>query len=300
MNAPTDTASNAAGSLAAFGAVVLWGVSFVATKSALGEISPITLLFARFGLGSLFLLLLVGTRRERILPPRDAWPMVVLLGFVGVFLHHMIQVHGLALTTAVRTGWLIGLIPIWSALIAAARGEERLGPLRILGLAVGTAGAILVITRGDLSTRVFALPTTRGDLLVLASTWTWAIYTNLGRGTTHRLGSTRTIALAMTLGWVMLAPFFVNGEGWRELAVVTPKTLGAIVFLGIGCSGLGYLLWAVALRRLGTGRVASYLHVEPLVTWVAAVGLLGEPVARTTILGGLLVLAGVMAVQKGE
>jgi len=98
----------------------------------------------------------------------------------------------------------------------------------------------------------------------------------------------------------MLVPFFLAGQGWRELAVVTPRTLGAILFLGVGCSGLGYLLWAVALRRLGTGRVAAYLHVEPLVTFVAAVGLLGEPFARTTILGGLLVLAGVIAVQKGE
>jgi drug/metabolite transporter (DMT)-like permease len=300
MNAPRDTASKAAGSLAAFGAVVLWGISFVATKHALGEISPISLLFARFVLGSLFLLLLVGSRRERLLPPRDAWPTLVLLGFVGVFLHHMIQVHGLALTTAVRTGWLIGLIPIWSALIAAARGEERLGPVRILGLLVGTAGAILVITRGEFSTRVLALPTTKGDLLVLASTVNWAVYTNLGRRTMHRLGSTPTIALSMTIGCLMLTPFFVGEAGWRQFAAVTPGTIGAIVFLGIGCSGLGYLLWSVALRRLGTGRVASYLHLEPLVTWAAAVGILGEAVAGTTILGGLLVLAGVVAVQRGE
>lgn len=298
MNAPTDTASKFAGSLAAFGAVVMWGISFVATKHALGELTPVTLLFCRFLLGSLFLLALVRGRGESILPPKDAWPMVALLGFVGVFFHHMVQVHGLALTTAVRTGWLIGLIPIWSALIAAARGEERLGPLRILGLIVGTAGAILVITRGDLSARVLALPSTKGDLLVLVSTVNWAIYTNLGRGTTHRLGSTRTIALAMTIGCLMILPFFLAEAGWRELPALTPATIGAVAFLGIGCSGLGYLLWAVALRRLGTGRVSSYLHIEPLVTFAAAVALLGEGFAATTILGGLLVLLGVVVVQR--
>jgi drug/metabolite transporter (DMT)-like permease len=283
--------------LAAFAAVVLWGISFVATKAALRELSPSTLIFTRFALGVLVLLLILGLRRKSLVPPRDAWPMLALMGFVGIFLHQMIQVHALTLTTAVRTGWLIGLTPIWSALLAAIFLGERFGRQKVLGLVLGAFGALLVITRGRLSPDVLALPSTRGDLLVVASTFTWTIYTLLGRDTLKRLGSARATTAAMFIGWALMIPFFVSEAGWREYRSLSSTALMAVGFLGIGCSGLGYLFWYAALERIDASQVAAFLYIEPLITLLAAVALLGESVAVTTIVGGVLVLLGVLIVQ---
>ena len=286
--------------LAAFAAVVLWGISFVATKAALREMSPVSLIFTRFALGVAVLFLILKLRRESLIPPRDAWPMLVLMGFIGIFLHQMIQVHGLTLTTAVRTGWLIGLTPIWSALLAAVFLGEGFGPRKILGLLLGTLGALLVITRGELSSAVLALPATRGDLLVLASTVTWAVYTILGRDTLKRLGSARATAAAMFVGWAMMIPFFVSTAGWQEYRHLSSTGVIAILFLGIGCSGLGYLFWYAALERIEASQVAAFLYVEPLITLLAAMVLLGESVAISTLLGGILVLVGVLTVQTAK
>jgi drug/metabolite transporter (DMT)-like permease len=283
--------------LAAFAAIVLWGVSFVATKAALREISPVTLIFTRFALGVAVLVLVLKVRRESLIPPRDSWLMLAVMGFVGIFLHQMVQAHGLTLTTAVRTGWLIGVTPIWSAVLAAVFLGEGFGVRKILGLFIGLIGALLVITRGELSADVFALPSTRGDLLILASTWTWAIYTILGRDTLKRLGSARATTAAMFAGWAMMIPFFVATSGWREYQDLSSASLVAILFLGIGCSGLGYWFWYAALERIDASQVAAFLYLEPLVTLLSAVALLGESVAPSTILGGLLVLAGVLTVQ---
>jgi drug/metabolite transporter (DMT)-like permease len=87
----------------------------------------------------------------------------------------------------------------------------------------------------------------------------------------------------------------------KNLKIMPPRlaALAAVVFLGIGCSGLGYLLWYSALERLDTARVAVFLYIEPLVTLATAVALLGETVHATTVLGGLIVLAGVFLVQRG-
>jgi drug/metabolite transporter (DMT)-like permease len=282
---------------AALGAVVLWGVSFVATKAVLREVSPITLIFTRFALGSLVLAILLRGRRVSLLPPREAWPALAGMGFVGIFVHQMLQAYGLTLTTAVRTGWLIGMIPIWSALLAAIFLGERFGPRKTLGLLVGSLGAMLLITRGVLSTAVLSFPTTRGDLLILASTVNWAVYTVLGHGTLKRLGSVRATAAVMWFGWLMLLPFFVGTSGWIEYPRLSGIGVVSILFLGIGCSGLGYLFWYAALERLEASQVAAFLYLEPLITLAAAVILLREPVTPTTILGGLLVLTGVAAVQ---
>jgi drug/metabolite transporter (DMT)-like permease len=276
---------------------VLWGLSFVATKAALREISPITLIFTRFALGVAVLVLVLKLKRESLVPPRDSWLMLATMGFVGIFLHQTVQAHGLTLTTAVRTGWLIGLTPIWSAVLAAIFLGEDFGPRKILGLSIGLIGALLVITRGELSAGVLTLPSTRGDLLVFASTWTWAIYTILGRNTLKQLGSARATAAAMFAGWAMMIPFFVAAAGWHEYRDLSSTSIAAILFLGIGCSGLGYWFWYAALERIDASQVASFLYLEPLVTLLSAVALLGETVALSTIVGGLLVLAGVLTVQ---
>jgi drug/metabolite transporter (DMT)-like permease len=278
-------------------AVVFWGVSFVATKAVVAEISPASLVFLRAGLGTLLLLAILAIRRQPAWPPRDALAPLAAMGFVGVAFHQLLQAHALTLTSAANTGWLIALIPIWSAVLAALFLEESFGGRKLLGLLTGFAGAVLVVTRGSLDAHVLALPATRGDLLVLGSTVNWAFYTVLGHGTIRRLGPTRATAGAMLLGWLMLSPLFVARAGWRDLALLTPAGWGAVLFLGIACSGLGYLFWYGALQRVEASRVAALLYVEPLVTMAAAVVLLGEPVGATTVIGGLVVLGGVALVQ---
>jgi drug/metabolite transporter (DMT)-like permease len=286
--------------LASFTAIVMWGVSFVATKAALNEISPVTLIFTRFALGLVVLLLILTLRREPLIPPRSTWPILAAMGFVGIFVHQMLQAHALTLTTAIRTGWLIGLTPIWSALLAAVFLRESFGPRKLLGLFLGAVGAVVVISRGEISSRVLTLPATRGDLLILMSTVTWAIYTVLGRTTLQRLGSGRTTTATMFAGWVMMIPFFISGAGWQEYQHLSSAALTAIIFLGVGCSGLGYLFWYAALERLDASQVAAFLYLEPLITLLAAVALIGESVALSTVLGGVLVLAGVVTVQSAN
>ena len=283
--------------LQAFLAVVLWGISFVATKAALREISPITLIFTRSALGTALLLATLAARRLPLVPPRASWGPLALMGFVGVCFHQLLQAFGIRLTTAVHAGWIVGLIPIWSAVLAGLFLRERFGAGKLAGLALGFAGAVLVVSRGRATPGILALPGTRGDLLMLASTLNWAIYTTLGHGTIRRLGSLRATAGAMLLGGLMLAPLFLRAGGWREYAALSGAGLAAVLYLGIGASGLGYLFWYGALEQVETSRVAAFLYLEPLVTLIAAMALLREPVGLATMAGGLMVLAGVALVQ---
>lgn len=286
--------------LGALLAILFWGVSFVATKAVVLEISPVALIFTRAGLGTLLLASILALRRHRPLPPRDALLPLAAMGFVGVAFHQLLQAYALTLTSAVNTGWLIGLIPIWSALLSAFLLKERFGPAKIAGLLVGFAGAVLVVTRGELGAGLLALPATRGDLLVLASTVNWAFYTVLGHPTIRRLGPTRATAGAMLLGWLMLLPPFAAGAGWNEYGRLSPSGWLAVLFLGVACSGLGYLFWYGALERVEASRVAALLYLEPLVTLAAAVVLLGEPVGIVTVVGGLMVVGGVVVVQSAR
>jgi drug/metabolite transporter (DMT)-like permease len=294
MNDSTRTTAR----VAVLAAVVLWGLSFVATKIVLREISPIALITIRFFMGTLLLWAILFLRGGTQRIPWTEWRWLILMGFIGIFVHQMLQAHGLKLTSAVNTGWLIGLTPIWSAILAAIMLKERFGTQKILGLLLGFVGALLVISKGQISASTLALPSTKGDLLILLSTFNWSLYSVLGHPTLKRLGPLRATAGAMLAGWLMLLPFFVAGKAWRELAQLTSAGWLAIAFLGIGCSGLGYLFWYGGLERIDASAVASFLYVEPLVTFAAAVALLGEQFGPLTVIGGVILLTGVVLVQR--
>jgi drug/metabolite transporter (DMT)-like permease len=101
----------------------------------------------------------------------------------------------------------------------------------------------------------------------------------------------------MTFGALMLAPFFVYTRGWRELPNLSTIGWVAILFLSIGCSAFGYLVWYGALEHVEVSRVASLLYLEPFVTFGAAIVLLHEPISGVAIVGGLLVIVSVMLMQ---
>ncbi len=284
--------------LGVLSAVVLWGISFVATKIALRELSPPTLIFMRFGLGVGLLVLLLRFRGRSPWPPKQAWPTLALMGFIGIFVHQLLQSFGLTMATATETGWLIGLIPVWSALLSALILHERFGWMKALGLSGGFVGAVLVITKGRLHGAMLQLPSTRGDFLILLSTVNWAVYSVLGQNTIKQLGPLRATAGMMLAGTLMLAPLFVWDRGWRELPGLSLAGWGALLFLGIGCSGLGYLFWYGALEKIEVSRVSAFLYIEPFVTLAAAMVLLHEPLHALTILGGLLVLVSVYLIQR--
>ncbi len=284
--------------LGAFLAIVFWGISFVATKAAVGEISPLTLVVLRCAIGVAILQGLLAARGQSFLPPRDSWAALAVMGFVGVFFHQVLQAIGLTMTSAINTGWLIGLIPIWSAILSAIFRNERFGAMQIAGLLLGFAGALLVVTRGNPAGTNFSLPSTKGDLLILASTLNWAIYTVIGHGTIRRLGALRATAAGMLFGLGMLLPFFFALQGWDEIGNLTSVGWSSVLFLGIGSSALGYLFWYGALEKIEAGRVAAFIYIEPLVTLAAAALLLGEPVTATSVIGGIIVLAGVLLVQR--
>jgi drug/metabolite transporter (DMT)-like permease len=248
-------------------------------------------------MGTALLILMVALRPQPLNIPRNAWTSLAFMGFLGVFVHQLLQAFGLRSTSAINTGWLIGLTPLWSAVLSACLHKERFGSVKLLGLLGGFAGAILVVWGGKSGTSLLALPSTKGDFLVLLSTINWAVYSAVGHHTIKRLGAAQATAGAMLCGWLMLLPLFVLNHGWSEWHALSLTGWSAVLFLGIGCSGLGYLFWYGALEKIELSRVAAFLYLEPIVTLATAVALLNEPITAITFIGGLIVLGSVYAVQ---
>ena len=284
--------------LKALGAALFWGASFVATKAALREISPITLIVLRFAMGIVVLAVAAWRLNIRQAISRRDFALLALLGFIGVAFHQGLQVTGLTLTTASSVAWLVALSPAFTTILAWLFLAERLSGIRILGLAIAFVGAILVVTKGVLSPETLHLPSTGGDLLALASALNWAVFSVASKPLLKRLPATLMMTWVMLIGWILILPVFAVGQGWTEIAKLTLSGWLAVGFLGLFCSGLAYLFWYDALAGIDASQVAVFIYLEPLVTVAVAGLVLGEAFTLATFVGGLTILVGVYLVNR--
>jgi drug/metabolite transporter (DMT)-like permease len=293
------TRPRASSYLVALVPVLLWGASFIAWKVALRSMSPLGLVTGRALLGCLVLgVALAMSRKERRDEPLagDAFRIGVL-AVLGVLGQSWIQAHALLLTSAIHSGWLVTLIPVFTAVLSSIFLGERFPALKAAGVATGLLGA-LVVVRARTGAAI-DLPATSGDFLILLSALNWSIYTLVARGLFVRRDPLLVTAKAMGAGAALLVVLYAVSGEWRELGAVTPEGLLMLAFLGIGCTGIAYLAWSEALARFEPGTLTSFQYLQPLVTVAGATLLLHEPVGASVLLGGALALLGVFLVQRG-
>ncbi len=276
-------------------AIIFWGFSFIATKVALKEIHPFTLLTLRFGIGA-FLLLIFQFHQDKgflkIFSPRD-WISILFLAIVGIAGHNLLQAFGLLYTTAINTGWIIAIQPIFITLTARLFLGEGIAVRKVAGIILGFFGIFLIISRGVLSLSLFGFSSTFGDLLVLLSALTWTAFTVGGRGFLSRFPPLVAITPIMMAGCLITLPLStVKGE-WSMLFHLSLSGWMGILFLGIFCSGLAYFFWYSALEKRDSSIVGMYLYLEPFVTLIGAHLLLGEEIKWITLIGGGMTLIGV-------
>jgi len=284
----------------ALAAIVVWGASFVATKIAVREVSPLTVIVLRFALGLGVLVLVVIARREFALPQRRDLGWLVFLGLNGITVHQLLQANGLVTASAINSGWIVALIPVFSAMLAWLVLHEPFGRLKMLGLMLATIGAFLVISRGQLDGGLLRIPATPGDFLMLLSAPNWALFTVLSKRLMSRVSATLMVTYVMAFGWLVTLPLWAGTGGWLDLPHLTLAGWGSVLFLGLLCSGVAYVFWYDALAVAGASQVAAFLYLEPLVTLVVAASLLGEAVTWATLLGGAIILIGVWLVNQRE
>lgn len=281
-------------------AVIFWGMSFIATKVALREVHPFTLLTLRYAIGALLLLLVqLGHDRTflKTFSPRD-WVHIFLLAGVGVSGLGLLQAYGLLYTTAINTGWIIAINPILIALSARFFLGEAITARKVLGIILGFCGIFLIISGGVFSISLFQLASTSGDLLIFASAIAWTIFTIGGKGFISRCPPLGAVTAIMLSGCLIVLPLSIIRGEWTNLFDLSLAGWTGIFFLGIFCSGLGYLFWYSALEKRDSGVVGIYLYLEPFVTVIGAYFLLHEEIRWITLLGGATILGGVFLATR--
>jgi len=276
-------------------AVIFWGSSFIATKVALKELSPETIISLRLIIASVFLFITAILLKKDFSINLKSHGFIFILALIAVF-HLMIQVTGLKYTTASNTGWIIGTAPIFMAILAAIFFREKIGLLKVAGIIIAMFGLLLLIGKGNITN--VDLIKNKGDLLVLASAFTWGVYSMVNKKISLSYSPLMTILYLFIMMAVIIIPFNLNAESVSPVVHLSLNGWISILFLGLFCSGIAYVIWAYSLRDLESAKVGAFLYFEPLVTVLAAWVLLNESITGLMILSGIIITLGVVLVNK--
>lgn len=278
-------------------AVTFWGASFIATKTALGQLTPRNIILIRLLLGTSFLFIIALFTKRNFRIKWKSLSSIFILALIATF-HLWIQVTGLKFTTATNTGWIIGVTPVFMAILGLIFFREKLNLLQISGIAVSFFGLLLLISKGNING--LGIISHKGDFLVLASAVTWSIYSIVNKKITLEYSPFMTILFLFLLMITIILPFNINKELINSINHLALKVWASVIFLGIFCSGISYVLWAQALKELAASKVGVFLYFEPFVTVFAAWLILNEKITVLIMLSGIIITTGVFLVNRNK
>jgi len=277
---------------------IIWAGQFVAGKVVAPLAPPFVAGSLRFVAACVALVALArivdgGLPRPA---PHHGWRLVVL-AITGVAGWNYCFFAALETITAGRAALIMALTPIATAVGATLFFGERRTMAGWAGIAVALAGAWIVITRGDPGTTL-AGAFGRGELLMLGCMFGWSAYSLVGRALFREMSPLAVSTWSALVGTAML---FVGAA--TELPTAGPITLGGagwagVLYLGVLGTALNFYWFNRGVQRLGPARAAIYINLVPVFAVLYGTLFLDEPLLASMVIGGALVLAGVVMVNR--
>jgi drug/metabolite transporter (DMT)-like permease len=276
---------------------VVWGTTYLGIRVAL-ETVPVALLAGLRWMAAGLLLAAVLPLFGQRLPPRRAWGSIAIAGFLmavigngGVVWAEQHVASGLAAV-------VVAMVPFWTVLVEALlpRGE-KLTARTLIGLGVGFFGIIVLVwpelTIGGAEGRMFVL----GVIALQVACLGWALGTSYTKRTTLDVAPLPAAAMQMLLSGVMLIGIGTATGEWNQLSFTT-RTAGAMIYLVLFGSIVGYSAYFYALKSLPVSTVSLYAYVNPIIAMVLGSLLLSEPFSLRIVLASLFVFVGIAIVRS--
>ena len=278
------------GHLIALATICVWGSTFIFSKTLLDVFTPVQIMLLRFFVAYAVLWCMYPKTEKTT--ARDNLGIFFMSLFADT-VYFLCENNALRYTLASNVSILVASAPIWTAVLAHffIKGN-KLRKNTVYGSLIALVGVALVVFNGTVVLKFNPF----GDMLSMAAAICWALYSVMITRYIHRFSSfflMRRMTFFAILTTLPLV-FFMGELNMPLYEFADPHKLFCIVFLGILGSGISYVTWNIATRRLGIVKVNTYIYVNPFVTLVTGALFLHEPITLMSVIGALLIICGVI------
>lgn len=277
----------------------VWGLSFMATKVALGHTAPHMLLSLRFMISFFIMLMLVITGIGKIELKGKPVGLFVLMGLCEPVIYFIAETNGIKYTTSSFSGLMISVIPLITVLLSAILLHEHLSVKRFFWILVSVSGVILI----SLDNSSEGVITLKGVLYLLVAVTSAAFYTILSRSISDKFSAFERTFVMMLMGFIAFtgSALVHEGAGYGAAllsAVQNRYVILPVLFLSVICSVCAFFCLNYSMTYLEVSRAAVFANIVPVVSVTAGVLILGEPFSFVIVIGIVLILTGLYMVNR--
>jgi drug/metabolite transporter (DMT)-like permease len=279
---------------------VVWASSLVLAKIIYAELTPIVFVTLRYTLACPFLvvLFLIYRRRSKTSGSvRADWKLLLGAGLAGPFISQVLQYIGLSMTSASETILLLNLSPVFAVLLALPFLGERITLEKGAGLLLAMAGAALIMLGSAPLEGGLDLWRLLGDLIVVVSTFFFAINGIVGKAAVRGVDS-----ISLTLYSTLFAvPFLwlsaIILEDVTVLAHLSPSTWLVVLWVAVVNTVVAFILYYESMNYIEASQVQIALNLIAVLGVIMSVLVLNETTSWLQVLGGALTIVGVVIAQ---
>ena len=294
---------NTLGHISAILTVLIWGTTFISTKVLLSHFTPIEILFFRFSLGFIALLLIYP--HKLILTDKKQEKFFMLAGLCGVTLYFLFENIALTYSFASNIGVIVSISPFITGILTHFfLKQEKLKLSFFLGFFVSITGVALISFNGSTVLKLNPI----GDILAVLAAATWSIYSIVTKKISdYQYNTIQVTRRIFFYGLIFMLPalfffdFHIGIDRFKE-----PLLLFNILFLGFGASAVCFVTWNLSLKLLGVLKTSVYIYAVPVITVAFSAFILKEKITSIAMVGTFLSLAGLFIsenrinIKKGE
>jgi drug/metabolite transporter (DMT)-like permease len=274
-------------------ASLFWSGNWVVGRALRDEMPPVAMNFWRWTGAAIMLAPFVLPRlagRWHIV--RSHWRILAVLGGTGAALFQVLVYLGLGMTTTVNAVLMNSSVPLFIILCSFWLEREHATLRQIIGILISFAGILVIMKRGDLAT-LLQFNFNRGDAIILAAMPVWGVYSVLLKRRPHDLDGLEFLFVLALSGIICMTPFFIAENVFVRSGILTTTTVGAVIYVSLFSSVLGYICWNKGVAAVGANRAGFTIHLLPAFGTVLAIIFLDEHFHLFHFIGFATILVGV-------
>ncbi|MCB0732953.1 MAG: EamA family transporter [Flavobacteriales bacterium] len=274
---------------------LIYGTTYVIAKGVMPDhLGPSAFIFIRVTIaGILFFILSRIVSKERIRDKRDYLDLGIA-AFFGVAANMLLFFNGLAHTTELNASVLMLNAPVFVLIFSRMVLKQKVSNLQIVGIALSTLGAVLLLGGRKLS---FSGDTLQGDLMVLLNATSFAFYLVYVKRLLVKYSALTVIRNAFLFGWIFVLPFAWNELMEADYAAFAPRIWWAIIYVSFGTTFVAYALNAWAIKNASPVVAGSYIYLQPVIATGVSELLGNQLLSVEKVIFALLIFVGVFLVN---
>ncbi len=278
---------------------LFWSGNFIVGKAASTyEIPPFSLNFYRWLFAGL--ILLPFTLNEILKKKNYIFNNIgffIILGITSITIFNSTVYYSLYYMQVISGVLMISTIPVWIMFISSILGIEKTNKFQIFGVILSLLGVLFIITKSDLNV-IKNLAFNRGDLIMSAGMFAWALYSALLKKKTYEISQITLLEVVIITGLIFLIPIYILEMNFGNQIIIDKPFILTLSYVVIFPGLASFFFWIKGIGIIGANRAGVFLHLMPVFGSIMAIILFDEKFMIYHLLGAIFIIAGITLSNK--